>query len=219
MLEAITEVCLDLFFPPVCAGCQRLGTYLCPKCYAQLEFYPLDWQPALENCYLDRVVACAHYAPPLNRLLRTYKYQGSYVLAEVLANLIWFSTDIPRADLITFIPLHPKKLRQRGFNQTQLLAEKLARKVKLPCHNTLDKTIHHRSQAETCDRRQRLTNLDNTFTLNQEFLDWLSQQVRPPHTVLVIDDVITTGTTLNEAAKILKTAGVVSVIGLTLAHD
>lgn len=192
---------------------------MCPNCYSQISFYAIPPPLPLETTYFDRLVVAAHYAPPLSKLITAYKYQKAKLLAPTLVDLIWYSTDLPETDLLTFIPLHPRKQTERGFNQTQLLAQGLAQKTGQPWLNTLIKTRHQLAQAKTTSRAARLTNVSETFAIDPDFLKWLAQQNQPPRSILIVDDVVTTGSTLNEAARVLKNVGVKKVFGLAVAHD
>lgn len=218
LVKIIYESGLDLLFPPFCLGCGRLGRYLCSTCYATIYFYPFPPNLNLEPNYLDKLIILSHYESPLKELIISYKYHKGKVLAQVLGELIWQSTLIEPVDLITFIPLHPQKEKQRGFNQTKLLAENLAEKLEIKCQNTLIKTKHHLAQAATTSRAERLTNVLDTFTLDPKFAEFLEIKP-PPNSVLIVDDVITTGSTINEAARILKSIGVKKIYGFALAHD
>lgn len=218
LLNFIYETFLDLLFPPFCLGCGHLGEYLCPRCYASIYFYPFPPPLHLEPNYLDRLTVLSHYDSPLKELIIAYKYRGGKILAENLSDLVWQSTIIDPVDLITFVPLHPKKEKLRGFNQTKLLAENLAKRLNVPCQNTLGKTHHHLAQAATTSKAERLTNVLNTFAVDPEFAEFLKTKP-PPNSIMIVDDVITTGSTLNEAARVLKSLGIKRVDGFALAHD
>ncbi|MCL4208385.1 ComF family protein [Patescibacteria group bacterium] len=217
-IRIIYEFFLDLLFPPFCLGCGHLGNYLCSKCYASIYFYPFPPNLNLEPNYLDKLIVLSHYDSPLKELIIAYKYRKGKILAKTLSDLVWQSVIIKPTSLVTFIPLHPQKEKLRGFNQTKLLAENLAEKLEIKCQNTLIKTKHHLAQAATTSRAERLTNVVNTFTLDPKFAEFVKTKP-PPSSVLIVDDVITTGSTLNEAARILKSIGVKNVYGFALAHD
>lgn len=218
LIKIICETFLDLLFPSFCLSCGHIGNYLCRKCYSSIYFYPFPPPLNLEPNYLDKLIVLTHYNSPLKKLIVAYKYQKGKILVKTLTELIWHSIILERVDLLTFIPLHPKKENLRGFNQTQLLAENLAQKLNTPCQNILIKTKHHRAQAETNSKSERQNNILNTFTIDPKFEKFL-QTNKPPNSVLIIDDVITTGSTLNEVAKILKSIGINQVYGFALAHD
>lgn len=115
-------------------------------------------------------------------------------------------------DFLVPVPLHPKRLRQRGYNQALLLASNLSQLTSIPMNEqTLTRTKNTMQQAKTDDAAQRLANMTDAFTCNGHDL----QHKR----ILLIDDVCTTGTTLNACAATLKAAGAASVHGITIAKE
>lgn len=211
-LASFYKLCLYLLFPPHCVGCSRWGTYLCPACYEDLHFYSLPLTLKLDPCSLDHVFAVGNYQEPLSSLIHVYKYKGVKEVGGVIARLIYHSTAVPEVEALTFVPLHPQRLAERGFNQSQLIAEELSNLMKIPCVDLLQRIRYTTTQASVKDRKERLTHLHNCFALQPDVSKPL------PASVLLIDDVTTTGTTLNECARVLKAAGVKTVVGLTIAH-
>lgn len=213
------EIFLEFLFPSFCLGCGSFGTYLCQKCYASIYFYPFPPRLNLDPNYLDEITILTHYASPVKELIIAYKYRRGKILVHTLADLIYHSIIFGPVDLLTFVPLHPEKENKRGFNQTKLLADALAEKLKIPCQNMLIKNKHHRAQAETNSKAERLINVIWTFCIDPKFTEFVKTCKSPPTSVMIVDDVITTGSTLNEAARILKTIGIKKVYGFALAHD
>ena len=115
-----------------------------------------------------------------------------------------------RFDLIVPVPLHPARERERGFNQATLLAELLARQFTVPLCAVLER-IRYTTTQTAYDRAERMENLHDAFRLRKK------ANVRELH-VLLIDDVLTTGSTLSECARILKEAGATSVYAATAAR-
>jgi len=151
------------------------------------------------------------YVPPLQDAIRLFKYRGKVALARPLADLM--IADLPKNldfDVILPVPLHQGRLRAREFNQSLLLTDQLARHLSRPVSvNNLVRSVATDPQT-TLPRRARLQNLRKAFA------------VRKPHgivdqRILLIDDVFTAGTTVNECAKALKKVGAASVTVLTLA--
>lgn len=152
------------------------------------------------------------YIPPLQAAIRLLKYRGKIALARPLAALMMGALpDNLEVDLIMPVPLHPTRLRDREFNQSLLLTDHIARHMTRPVStNNLVRLVATDPQT-TLSRQARMRNLRKAFT------------VREPHKIidrriLLIDDVLTTGTTVNECAKALKKAGAASVFVLTLAR-
>ncbi len=159
------------------------------------------------------MTAAGLFAGPLKSLLLQLKYGGIKDVARILGRLLHHTTLVPSCDAITAIPLHPKRYHERGFNQAQLIAQELATCSGLPYTELLCRTKHLSKQADVTDRHERLTRLAGIFEYATPF-----KEAAPPERVLLIDDVTTTGSTLNEAAKILKAHGVKYVAGLVVAH-
>jgi ComF family protein len=113
-------------------------------------------------------------------------------------------------DVLVPVPLHPTRQRERGFNQASLLAELLSARISIPCKPVL-KRIRYTTTQTALDRAERMENLHNAFRLRK------NADVRGLR-VLLIDDVLTTGSTLSECARVLKRAGAMSVHAATAAR-
>jgi ComF family protein len=152
------------------------------------------------------------YIPPLQEAICAFKYRGKIGLAKSLSRLM--INALPQAmdiDVIMPVPLHPARLRGREFNQSLLLADQLARHVGKPLSvSNLSRALSTDPQT-TLSRRERLRNLRHAFAVS-------NPEIVAGRRILLVDDVFTTGTTLNECAKVLLTAGAESVRALTLAR-
>ena len=201
---------LDLIFPKFCIGCGKFNTHICKSCYEQINFYPFAIQPKLKNCALDGIFVMAQYETIIKKLVVSLKYENIKDIGQTLARMIYHTTSFPQVKAITSVPLHPKRKHQRGFNQATEIAQELSKITQTPFQKLLTRTKHSIPQAKIGDKNQRLIHLKNTFALTQKISNLKS--------VLIIDDVTTTGTTLNECALILKQAGVKKIYGLVVAH-
>lgn len=197
------------FRRPACARCDQpfvseaatsfTPDHHCQNCQQRLPAYQRAW-------------TLFPYIPPLQDAICLFKYRGKVALAQPLADLMIAALpDHLNIDLVMPVPLHPSRLRSREFNQSLLLADRIARHLNRPvCPANLLRITATEPQT-TLSRRARLRNLRKAFA------------VRHPHVIsgqrlLLIDDVFTTGTTVNECAKTLKKAGAASVTVLTLAR-
>jgi competence protein ComFC len=176
----------------------------------KVEFSPLPLHLKLEPLYLEEVQAMANYTPPLSSAIQLMKYHPVRGIAHFLGDLLYDTTVFPNVQVITCVPLHFTRYQERGFNQAELIAKTFARRAHLPYLPLLKRKQKTTSQASLGQRSKRLTNLAEIFMVKKV--------EHRPHTILIIDDVVTTGTTLNECAKKLKEAGVEKVYGLTVAH-
>lgn len=171
---------------PVCALPVNESDMLCGKC--------LKHPPAYE-----RTLAAYAYTFPLDRLVHAFKYHHQFSLLDTLtAPLIEVLQHLPRPDAVLPMPLHPLRLRERGYNQALLLAQHLAHQLNLPLlTHSCQRTRATTGQAHL-SRQQRLDNLRDAFTCDAN--------VRGLH-IAIVDDVMTSGSSAQHLAQALKKAG------------
>jgi len=186
---------------------------MCPVCEADLPWTLPDESKAVDGC--DFCLAPLWYRGRVPNGVRCYKFQGGQNHAVLFSALIsaCVGERLPAgADLVTWTPLSKKHLRRRGYDQAQLLAEGAADRLGLPAAPLLEKFRNTKSQSRLEDPAQRRANVDGAYRL----LDGARRQCRGRR-VLLVDDVVTTGSTMGECAALLKQAGAASVVGLSLA--
>ena len=203
---------VDILFPPYCCHCQKVGSLLCGDCYERIYFFSLPVTVHLEESYLDSVIAATEYGDVSKDLIKCLKYSGTKDAAITCAQLLYYSLSLPKVDCVTAVPLHPKKQKLRGFNQAELISIELARLLNTHYVPLLTKITHTKSQASTANKESRVSNLSRAFMLMPSGVDVTNKKI------LLLDDVITTGTTLNECAQVLKSNGAMKVFGVAVAH-
>jgi ComF family protein len=208
-IRSILDAFLALLFPDRCGGCARLGALLCQGCRASFQPYPhgSDRFPTS----LSDVRIAFLFTGPLREVLHQFKYRSVRRLAQPLGILMAASlAQHPLvADAVLPVPLHPDRLAERGFNQSEELARVVAQALQLPLiANRLSRTRATEQQARL-DARARVENMRGAFHWNG---------ATPPHHILLVDDVLTTGATMGACAEALRTAGVDVVYGLALAR-
>ena len=216
---------LDLLLPPRCGGCGALGSLycdgcrgrtrrleepLCRRCGAEVEHVRAGCGCKGRVRHLSRVRSAAAYEGPLEKAIHRFKYEGRRPLVRPLALLLAerVAVDGVAAEAVAWVPLHPDRRARRGYNQAELLARELARLYVLPLLPGLVRTRDTPPQVGL-DRLRRLDNVRGAFAWDGQDLDRRS--------VLLIDDVTTTGATLDACAAALKAAGSGAVTGLTIA--
>lgn len=232
----ITKNLVNLLYPLHCASCKAVldpmnKTGVCEFCESLIKTNPKPYcvicgrsiQKNGKRCAecsrgalsFDRAWSACMYEGALKELIHQFKYKSRMSLSGILSEkLISFVKDnsgiLDGISLITFVPLHEGWLHKRDYNHSGILAAALSAKFMIPAANTLEKTIGTRRQNEL-SREERLTNLTGSFRpLDKSPVAGLN--------VLLVDDVMTTGATLNECAKALKTGGAKEVHCLTLAR-
>ncbi len=220
-------VFLDLLFPPGCAGCGKIGLHWCDECKAKQ--FPIS-EPTCQICGLpqktaqicpacqnnppafDQIRTFARYENPFRKGIIRLKYHGNAGLGEVfsvyliqmLLSLQW------KFDMVLPIPLSEVRQKKRGYNQTALLAKPIAKYFRLPYQpHALRRIRDTRSQVGLTGGERR-ENLKNAFLADKHAVQ--------EKTILLVDDVFTTGSTLNTCARALKSAGASQVYGITLGR-
>lgn len=237
-INNLWHIILDTLFPLYCAGCERIGSPLCETCVAAIPRYDLACLGCsarnatgafCASCktharYLDRVLWATSYDDTIiHNAITQFKYKGISPLAQPLASLMVTFLErivkeqqlkIPPHAVIAVLPLHPQKLRERGFNQSALLARFLSHHLSLPLvpELVLTRNKNTQPQAHQSNRNERRNNMNHVFVA-QKNTRYLSGK-----TVLLVDDIATTGSTLNDAARALKEAGASRVWGIVVAR-
>ena len=205
---------LDVVFPPSCVGCGLSGAWLCSGCMDEILFYEPPWPKLLEDLHpLQQARAAAHLEGPLRQAIHAFKYEGLRALAGTLGEVLcdcWDADPWP-VDAIVPVPLHPGRLRERGYNQSSLLARELSRHTGLPIAETALLRITPTPPQVGLNADQRASNVENAFRCHDDRL--VSRKV------LLIDDVLTTGSTLRACAHAALQGRADAVWALTLAHD
>ncbi|MDE2231421.1 MAG: ComF family protein [Candidatus Omnitrophica bacterium] len=220
MLPAFLQGAFELFFPDNCLLCRRFlnsrhQRQLCAACLESLEFNPRPLRPLPSGLTLTQAWSACLYNEPAQKLLHAFKYSSKTSLSKTFVALMIDFIDrhhipVREFDLIVPIPLHPARLRERGYNQSALLSKGLSRHYGIPhTENLLTRRKMTRSQTEL-GAKQRWTNMEGAFKMKN------STDAKAKSVVLV-DDLYTTGATLNAAAQTLMTAGAARVGALTFS--
>lgn len=200
---------LNLLFPIFCVGCKKDSSHFCRECFAKIVQQISSKRSRLPHANaLDEVISTCNFIhnSPLAELIHRFKYDGAIEIASLLAGL--FQEGIE--GILVPVPLHKRRYRFRGFNQSSLLAKILSERFKLPLHDILKRDRYTEPQVEL-DGAKRLTNVRDAFSLKKGF------SINSKITYVLVDDVCTTGATLNECAKVLKAKGATKVVGLVVA--
>jgi ComF family protein len=228
-LTRLKGIALDLLFPRWCVGCGREGDFICPSCLKSLPrikppLCPRCGQPQgsdalCPNCAdwqaeIDGIRAPFRFEGTMRQAILELKYRNLRALAGLLARLLYdyLSTNPLPGEVLVPVPLHGKRLRERGYNQSRLLARELSLLSDIPLvDDCLIRQRHSSPQARTPNVDERRSNVADAFACRDHRLK--------NKRVLLIDDVSTSGATLDACARALKASGAASVWGLALAKE
>jgi ComF family protein len=236
MQDFLNKTILDLFLPNQCIVCQEISSVnICSKCLLQIPNTPKLWlthnsstqpifapnlntvlqTPLKESC-LDSVLTCTNFKNHIvKKSIHYLKYKNLPQLAQPLGSIILRTLSqnlrIKENIILCPIPLHPNRLNFRGYNQAILLTQYLQSQLKLPIYTGLYRIKDTPHQMKINDRQTRIQNVTNAFEAKQK------ANQNNQH-IILIDDVTTTLSTIEQAAKVLSKQGFASINALVLAH-
>lgn len=231
----IIQNILQLLFPNKCISCQDIVSHdanFCAKCWPNLQFinfpkckicsYPFELNLGDEiskicaNClkktpFFDETISIYRYNDIIGNAIANYKYRDQTHLAKIFAKILIKKTQnfIDDCDIICAIPLHKNKLKIRKFNQSILIAKHINSQKTV--FDLIIRVKEQQSQVKL-SQKKRIKNLKRAFIVNPKYKNKINGK-----TILLIDDVITTSTTINSVSRVLKKNGVKKIKVLTIA--
>lgn len=204
---------ISFVYPNICPCCEEVIEYdedFCQECKDKIVLY--DGNYNIE--YADEFVAYCLYTGKIRRVIRRFKYDSCgnsyYAFAFNIVQVLHTKQLASEINAVVYIPMTKEDERKRGFNQTKLIANEIHHLLDIPCLNILSKIKTTRSQ-KSLNQKERLSNIDGAFSIKDCKFDIKGK------CILLIDDLCTTGSTLSEAAKVLKNAGAEKVIAASFA--
>ncbi len=219
MWKTLKQKFLNLFWPKQCINCGKEGKYLCDDCFALIDILR---DPPIRNLkYINGIHYAVSYQEKLIKTaIHLYKYKRIKGLSEVMVSLIIAHLKLSNKletlnnGMLCAIPLHKTKLKKRGFNQAEEIAKELAKSLNLPfVPNALIKTKKTPAQM-TLNKKERKQNIVDCFKINPKIRKQIINKK-----IFLIDDVLTTGATMQECARILKQNKASEVWGIVVARD
>jgi ComF family protein len=227
-IKKIKQFTLEALFPEFCLRCSLEGELLCSNCRGAVMIETLarmcpfcdretcsgaTCRHCVRSTSLDGCLALAHYAEPaVKGVVKNWKYASNERCHDIVATWVRRSSvssvlqDLPW--VVVPVGLHPSRARQRGFDQAEIAAHLIGHELSLPVNSVLQRRKRTKSQAALGDRRRKVGELHGAFHVTSD----------PPPYVLLVDDVLTSGSTLDAAAHELKRSGSELVWGIVLAR-
>ena len=207
---------LDLINPPKCVFCGKVidKSDICNDCIKTLPYTKGD-SVYQRFPFVDKCISPLYYKDYVRRAVLRFKFSGcscySRRLGAIMSECAENNLDCGSIDMISCIPLSKKRLHDRGYNQAELLAKEISKNVDVRFVPTLKKIKNNTAQSTIKDAKQRAVNVVGAYTVIDP------NAVKGRH-ILLVDDVVTTGSTVSECARMLKRAGAKSVYCITLAR-
>ncbi|MDD5081136.1 MAG: ComF family protein [Candidatus Omnitrophica bacterium] len=221
---------VNILFPNLCFSClaKTENNVLCSDCYNKIQFVTAPVCILCQNpsntricgkclkkrIYYDRLICVMRYTGPIKDVIHNFKYTHHNFLADFLSEFIFaYIEAVPYLNIceytLTAVPIHPAKLKERGYNQSYLLAKKIANNFKIPVKNDIIFKIKDNMSQTELKKTERADNVINVFDIDKN--------IPVNGKIMIIDDIFTTGSTVNECARLLKEHGAKEVVVLTLA--
>lgn len=214
-MNSIINKLLNLLYPPKCMLCRKMlkenEIGICRECRKKLYIIPISEQ----RRDIERIELCVspfRYEAEVRDSLLRYKFRGLTSYGKIYADFIAKAIDETRisCDIITWVPLSKKRLRKRGYDQAEIIAECLSEIIDVPCEKLLEKRVDNKPQSSTGSAEKRKANAAGVYSCP-------APEKLTGKTVLLVDDIVTTGSTMSECAKVLIASGCVSVFGAAAA--
>lgn len=224
-IKDTANVLLNTLFPPVCAGCSKVGSLLCQRCSARIQRLETSICPHCGQILLPphtcveskspikEVRAATRFTDPISIFIYKLKYEGQFALAAPLAKIMaeqqgtWWESKV---NVVVPIPLHPDRERARGYNQSALLAQHFCRLTGFPYDLDAIQRVRHTDPQVGLSAGERRKNVAGAF--------WVRSERVAGKNILLIDDVYTTGATMAAAASALLDGMAASVSAYCLAR-
>lgn len=207
MYREVINYIKDSLFPIYCVECEKEGEWWCDVCFQKEKKLPFNIKA---GGYLDKVTAFFNYQPPVSLLIQQFKFSYVYEISELWEKIIFKSpVTFVNGIVAVPVPLYKTRERMRGFNQAKIICELVSKSNSLIMNNDLVR-IKKTVQQSKLTKEERFNNIQGAFKWNG------AKEV--PEKILLVDDVFTTGATMQECAKVLKDNGAKWVEGIVLAH-
>jgi len=225
---------LNIIFPKKCINCKKFGDFLCASCFSYISFNdkfncPECFRPTPsgithpvcnKKLKIDGIMPVVKYGPIIKKMVYQMKYEpylskltevAGELMADGLSQNESFNDYLNNRPVVIPVPLSSNRFRRRGYNHAELLGSYVAQYFNLKINTKILIRVKDTKPQYKLGRKARLANISGAFQVNN--------QTKMPSSIILVDDVATTYSTLKEAAKVLKNAGVRCVLGVTLAKE
>ena len=216
-MNKIIDNILNLIYPPVCGLCEKIcNEYLCKKCEIKINKYKINSIRRVKDKYFDELICVFKYEDIIRDTLIKYKFHNKAYLYKIFSKIIIKNKKIcgflKNYDIIIPVPISKKRKIQRGYNQSYLIAREIARYMNIKYKNKCLIKQKDTIEQSKLNKNERKTNIQDAYRV-------IKKEKLFNKNVILLDDIYTTGSTVNECAKMLKKAGANRIGVLAIAKD
>lgn len=212
----IVDAFLDLLYPQKCPFCRKIlgkkDGLICKECEKELPYTKSGG--ILHGNFFTACLSPLYYKESVRSALLRYKFSGLTAYAKPFGRLMSDCAEEyidAQVDIISWVPLSKKRLNRRGYDQAQLLAEEISHCLMIPCEPLLKKKVHTRPQSRTGSAEKRKANISGAYEV-------IAPEMVSGKTILLVDDIVTTGSTFSECARMLGMSGANRVYCIAVAQ-
>ena len=211
------EKFIKYIFPPKCIVCNVLLDFctnsgICEVCMKEIGH--INKIIYIEGSYFEKVICACEYSGKIKEVIKKYKFNNKPFYYKALAELLYKSIidkmDYENFDIIMSVPLHKEREKIRGYNQSKLISKELSKKLSICEASQILKKTKNIFPQSLLKKDERHKNIKDTFEVN-------NKKVVQGKSVILVDDILTTGATLNEISKCLKECGIVRIVAIVVA--
>ena len=218
---SIFKTFLDVVLPPVCYVCGKSCSSkygLCQLCLEKIKYTnhkSVHGERDVEYPHIEKGWSCCYYKDTVKECIHLFKYRGyiglTDIFRDIMVDFVEKNDIYKNIDLIVPVPIYPTKKRERTYNHAEVIASSVSKKFAIPMDTKNLKKIKWTQSQSELDKERRLKNVKDTFLA-------VDKNVFSGKNALLVDDVYTTGATVNECAKVLRGAKARKIFSLTLAR-
>ena len=208
---------LNILFPPACAVCGKIDkNWLCPKCTIRIDRLEKVQIINIQGKKYEKLMYIFKYESLVRKLMLGYKFSNKAYLCNFFANIITSNKEclncIQKYDMIIPVPMHKNKMKKRGYNQTELLADAISKNSGIMARKDIMQKVVNTTTQSKLGGKARQSNIKSAFFIKNDC------EVEEKN-IILLDDIYTTGATAQECSRILKNAGARKILVLVLAKD
>lgn len=209
ILNRYLEIFLNLVFPPHCLLCEQYGAFICSDCYQKIRSQVSIKESSIPG--MTKVISLLDYDDPIKHLIWLSKFREKKVLIPIIGTLLaeHFPVDFNNVDMIIPVPIHPHRLKERGFNQAVEFIKIAAQQNGVPLQPDIVVRNAETHALYELGKKDRLAMMQGTMICTKP-------EAVQGKNILLFDDIITTGATLQECVRVLRETGCGEIVGLTL---